>query len=89
MYTLSKETVTELGKVTLRYELISSLSETDIPYSTYGIEVTLEGNGFRDSRRIDGISAEKAEVMALMDSMSDGEVTPVTAADVVDDYLNW
>ena len=68
-----------LNRAWLRYYLLGGIQ----PRSGYGICVTCG----TDAAFIPGIAASEAEVRRLLESMIQGRVTPVTARDVVEDWL--
>ena len=68
-----------LGREWLRYYLLRSPE----PRSEYGICVTCGG----DTAFIPGITFSKIKIRRLLRSMMRGRVTPVTARDIVEDWL--
>ncbi len=57
------------------------------PIVTYGISVTKMADSGEESITIPDISTDRNVVESLASAMRRGRVTPVTAADVVEDYM--
>ena len=68
-----------LDKKWLRYYMLWSMQSRN----GYGICVTCGG----DAAFIPGIASSEAEIRRLLEAMIQGRVTPVTARDIVEDWL--
>ncbi len=83
---------TEEGCITLTYSLVSRPVQAEGfdagEMTEYGIRVEMSGPGERaETAEIQGITCSESEALQLAARIAAGAVTPVTLADVVDDYL--
>ena len=53
----------------------------------YGIAICMENEDFKESIEVPNISAEQTRILKLLILLSEHQVTPTTAMDVIDDWL--
>lgn len=85
-----KKTVTlENGsRMMLDYYLVQEPSSENPDMTAYGIGVVRQTEGIEEEREwIPGISYSREKTEALLGRMMGGSVTPVTAVNIIDDWM--
>lgn len=53
----------------------------------YGIAICMENEDFKESIEVPNITADQTRIFDLLILLSEHQVTPTTAMDVIDDWL--
>ena len=88
---LRKNNMTE---VRLAYRLLSRPARAEGAWkggmTEYGVHICVKRTGAEVERvEVEGISCDKKQVLALMERLAAGRVTPVGIWDIVDDFLAY
>lgn len=79
-------------EVRLTYHLLSRPAEAEGAWTEgkteYGVRVELSGQGREpEMAEVEGIVCEEDEILAFINTLALGRVTPLALPDVVDDFL--
>ena len=85
VYILSQRS---FGGRELEYNLCESENNSILDSKTYGIELVLRSDSINESVKVEDISQNKAEVLNLIDCLSENGVGTIHFRDVIEDYID-
>lgn len=85
VYILSQRS---FGGRKLEYNLCESENDSILNNKTYGIELVLRSDSINESVKVEDISQDKAEVLNLIDCLSENGVSTIHFRDVIEDYID-
>ena len=86
-YIRSCQVCTESGQIKLEYRLLSDISPDNPDFLVYGTHVSMENGQKSETAQICDVTVSKSEMRHLIDLFCELKVTPVTLADIIQDFI--